>query len=73
MLSNDIGPVTAGKALSVSHVTVLKWCSGERRPSRDNKKRIAIWTGGAVPEDGWGNGAESMPPVVPFGQTARVA
>lgn len=63
---NGIGPVEAAEAIDVTHPAVIGWASGTRKPGATNRKRIRIWTGGLVTEDGWGPDRKSRRDVVPF-------
>lgn len=50
---HGISKASAGKALDVSHVTILEWIERRKHPSPPHKRAIATWTRGEVPEDGW--------------------
>jgi hypothetical protein len=69
---NGIGPVEAGRALDVTHVTVIGWATGKRTPSDANKRRIRVWTDGAVQESGWRAG-RARKEVTPFARDPEAA
>jgi len=50
---NGYTPTAAARAIGISHVTMLDYLSGEKRPSDDRRDAIAIWTGGAVAREAW--------------------
>lgn len=64
--ANDISQSKAGEQLgNISAPSVHAWESGTARPKNHVRKRIAIWTQGAVPEDSWMFPDEHVE-VVPF-------
>lgn len=48
----------SARALDVSHVTLLAWLSGERRPEESSRLAIERWTSGEVPRVAWESAAE---------------
>jgi hypothetical protein len=65
---HDISLRVAEKALAVGHPTVWTWLQRRSVPKQHLRKRIAVWTGGFVPEDSWMARGE-MIDVVPFSST----
>jgi hypothetical protein len=71
---NELGPVEAGRALGVTHPTIIGWAKGTRRPGAANQKRIATWTAGLVTEDGWKLQRDrDQKPIAPFTKPAPEA
>lgn len=51
--SHGITPTAAARAIGVSHVTMLAYVSGEKRPEGDRRDAIERWTDGYVPRESW--------------------
>lgn len=64
-VNNDISQDEAGKQLGgISAPSLSAWETGTARPKAHVRKRVAIWTQGAVPEESWllpGESAEQAP------------
>lgn len=44
MKRHGVMPVDVAQALGVYPQTIYYWLNGQRRPSRDNAKKLAEWT-----------------------------
>lgn len=51
--AHRITPTSAARSINVSHVTMLAYLSGEKRPESANRDAIARWTAEYVPRDSW--------------------
>jgi hypothetical protein len=49
----DILDGEAAKALGVTRPAVISWTTAKSFPGLENRKKLAKWTGGVVPEDAW--------------------
>lgn len=46
-------PTAAARAIGISHVTMLSYLKGEKRPECDRREAIEKWTSGEVPRESW--------------------
>jgi ribosome-binding protein aMBF1 (putative translation factor) len=54
---NGIKKAWLADKIGVSNTSFSRWMSGKWKPSRMARKRIEDITGGAVPENSWGDAA----------------
>ena len=55
---HSITPTAAARGVGVSHVTMLAYLTGDKRPADERRDAIERWTDGAVPRDTWRTRAE---------------
>ena len=51
--AHGIKPTSAARSIGVSHVSMLAYLSGTKRPDGDRRDAIERFTDGAVPRSAW--------------------